>query len=429
MQNVKPKKTTLKNGIRLVTSPNKATNTVSVLMFFKTGSRFEDPKIQGISHFLEHMIFKGTKKRPNAIDISKTMDRIGAEFNAFTSNDQTGYYIKAAASHLPLIFDLLGDILLNSEFKTAEIEREKGPVISEIRRHFENPESYIHDVAYETLFGNTNIGRNVAGSEKTVTALTRKTIVDYYKTHYFAHNLIVGVSGNISEAEVKTLAEKHLGALKGGEYHSPEAVRPNFKNYKIQLKTRPLKQTQVSIAFLGLPHNHADLPAQKLLQIILGGGMSSRLFVEVREKRGLCYYVYASGDQFDETGGFFITSGVDAKRVELALQTIFQELNKMKQKGPSKKELEDAIEQLKGRLMISLEDSFAVAEYMVTQEAFKTEGAQSLEEILKEYEKVTVKDIQRVASDLFRKESLALTLVGPFKNKAPFQKIVEKYFE
>lgn len=428
MLNLTPKKTILKNGIRLITAPNKATNTVSVLMFFKTGSRFENPKIQGISHFLEHMIFKGTKKRPNPIDISKAMDRIGAEFNAFTSNDQTGYYIKAEASHVGLIFDLLGDILLNSEFKSAEIEREKGPVISEIRRHFENPESYIHDVSYETLFGNTNIGRNVAGSEKTVTGLTRKTLVDYYKTHYFAHNLIVGVSGNISETEVKTLAEKHLGALKGGEYHSPEQVQPKFKDYKVELKTRPLKQTQVSVAFPAHHHNHPDLAAQKLLQVILGGGMSSRLFVEVREKRGLCYYVYASSDQFEETGGFFITSGVDAKRVDLALTTILQELKKIKKHGVQEKELKDAFDQIKGRLMISLEDSFAVAEYMVTQEAFKVEGAQDLKTILKHYEKVTTKDIQRVARDLFKKESMALTLVGPFKDKKHFQKIVDRSF-
>lgn len=428
MLNLKPKKTTLKNGIRLVTAPNKATNTVSVLMFFKTGSRFEDPKIQGISHFLEHMIFKGTKKRPHPIDISKTMDRIGAEFNAFTSNDQTGYYIKAEASHLTLIFDLLGDILLHSEFKTAEIEREKGPVISEIRRHFENPESYIHDVSYETLFGNSNIGRNVAGSEKTVSGLDRKTIVQYYNTHYFAHNLIVGVAGNISEAEVKNLAEKYLGALKGGTYHAPEEVYPLFKNYKVALKTRPLKQTQVSIAFPAYNHNHPDLAAQKLLQIILGGGMSSRLFISVREKRGLCYYIYTSSDHFDETGGFFITSGIDAKRIDEALVTIFQEIEKMNRQGPSQSELKDALDQMKGRLMISLEDSFAVAEYMVTQEAFKLEGAQDIKTILEQYEKVTIQDIKRVANDLFQKEKLALTLVGPFKDKTHFQKIIEKSF-
>ncbi len=428
MLNLKPKKTTLKNGIRLVTAQNKATNTVSVLMFFKTGSRNEDPKVQGISHFLEHMIFKGTKKRPNPIDITGLMDRIGAEFNAFTSLDQTGYYIKSEARHLPLVFDLLGDILLNSEFKASEMKRELGPIISELRMYIEEPQRYAQEVCYETLFGKTNLGRPVGGDEKTVSSITRKMLVDYYNKHYFANNLIVGVSGNIEEKNVLKLAQKHLGSFKKGAYHEPDEVKPKFQNYKIDLRYRPLKQVNAILSFPSYDQNHKDLYALKLLQMILGGGMSSRLFIEVREKRGLCYYVYASSDQFKETGGFFISSGIDAKRIDEALETIFKELEKMKKNGPTQSELKDALNHLEGRMMINFEDSFAVAEYIVTQEAFKLGGAKDIKTILENYKKVTAEDITRVARDIFQKKHLALTFVGPFKeqNATRFQKIIEK---
>jgi predicted Zn-dependent peptidase len=430
MLNIKPKKTTLKNGIRLVTAQNKATETVTVLMYFKTGSRFENPKEQGISHFLEHMIFKGTTKRPNSIDIAGIMDRIGAEFNAFTSIDHTGYYIKAEASHLPLLFDLLGDMLLNSKFAVQEIAREKGPVISEIRMYQENPMSFAQESAYLSLFGKTGIGRPIAGDEKTVNSLDRKKIVDYYKTHYFAHNLIVGVAGNVDPAEVQKLAEKNLSSFDGGEYHSPKKVSPDFDTYKIDLKFRPLKQVNAIFGFPAYDHNHKDLPALRMLQTILGGGMSSRLFISVRERKGLCYYIRTSSDQFEDTGAFFVESGIDAKRIDLALTTIFQELKKMKRQGPTKKEVKDALDQMKGKLMIDFEDSFTVAEYMVSQEAFKKEGPQEISTILKKYEKVTSQDIQRVAKDILRKEKLSLTLVGPFKEKEKkrFQEIIEKSF-
>lgn len=424
--NITPKKTVLKNGIRLLTARNTGTSTVTVLMFFKTGSRYENPKIQGISHFLEHMMFKGTKKRPDATDISRKLDAIGAEYNAFTNYDYTGYYVKASAKYTSFLFDILSDILLNSVFKNSEIQREKGPVIEEIKMYDENPMYFVDEASQQTLFGNTNLGRSIAGSAKTVASLTRNQVVDYYNTHYYAQNLIVGVAGNFEEKNVQALIKKHLNSLKKGEKQTHVRVVPIISSPRVNLQNRKLKQINASIAFPMFDANHKDAVAARLLSVILGGGMSSRLFVSVRERKGLCYYIRTSTDFYEETGGFFIKSGLDAKRLDLALSTILAELGKIKKKPPTNEELKDAKEQVKGRLMINLEDSFAVAEMLVTEEAFKNQGAQDIRHTLAEIDKVTPTDIQRVAKEIFKKSATCLTMVGPLKNPKHFTRIIEK---
>lgn len=423
---MKAKKTILSNGIRLVTAALPSTKTVTVLMFFKTGSRYEDPKIQGISHFLEHMMFKGTKKRPKAIQISKLLDAIGAEFNAFTSLDHTGYYIKAASDKVELVFDVLGDILQNSLFQQAEITREKGPVIEEIKMYNENPMYFVEIGAYLNLFGENNLGRPIAGDETTVANLTRKQVVDYYRTHYFAENLIVGVAGNVSDNKVLTLARKHLSGFGQGKEQQHEPVVPVVTKPRVKLYHRPLKQVNSILAWPTVGHNHPDRHAVRVLASILGGGMSSRLFNAVRERKGLCYYINASIDHFEETGGFFIKSGLDLTRLDLALTTIFAELKKIKKQGPTKEELRDRIEHIKGRLLIDFEDSYSVVESMVQQEAFMKDGMKSIDQIIKDYEKVTVSDVKRVANAFLRRDALCLTMVGPLKDEKHFETLIQK---
>lgn len=423
---IKPKKTTLKNGIRVITAKSDGTNTVTVLMFFKTGSRYEDPKLQGISHVLEHMIFKGTKKRPDSLDISRELDRVGADFNAFTAQDYTGYYVKTTLEHVEMVFDILGDMLLNSLFDAKELAREKGPVIEEIKMYDESPSARVDLESYSNLFGKTNLGRPIGGSAKTVMGMTRKDIVDYYRSHYYAENLIVGIAGSFQEKKVLDLAKKHLTKFSDGNTQTFKPVQLNVTEPRVRIHYKPLKQVNVSLAFPAFGHNDSDTYALKVLSTILGGGMSSRLFVSVRERKGLCYYIRTTIDFFDETGGFFIKTGLDVNRIDLALKTIFSELRKIKREKVTAQELQDAKEHIEGRLMIEYEDSFEVAQTAVEQEAFRKDGVQDFDKLLKSYQSVTASDIQRVAKRVLVSKSLCLTMVAPFKSDAKFQKLLKK---
>jgi len=425
MPNIQPKKSVLPNGVRYITAQNKATDTVTVLFFFETGSRYENPKLQGISHFLEHMMFKGTKKRPNTHDISKQLDAIGADFNAFTSVDHTGYYIKAHAKHLDFIFEMLSDILLHSKFDAKELAREKGPIIEEIKMYNENPMAFAELQSYVTLFGNSGVGRPIAGSEKTVSKMTRQNIVDYYRAQYNTESLIVGVAGNISQAAVKRLVHKHLRNFSDGKHKHPKQVVPKKDGPKVNLFTRPLKQVNAVVTFPVFGHMHEDAYVLRMLSIILGGSMSSRLFIQVRERKGLCYYIRSSIDFFEDTGGLFIQSGLDARRIDLALRTILSEVGKLKRQGPTARELADAKEQIKGRYMIRFEDTYTVAETLVEQEAFQ-KGSKTLDDLFEKYDAVTVKDVQRVAKDIFQKKACGLTMVGPVKNASKFEAVIKK---
>ncbi len=416
-------KSTLKNGTRLLMAPQDGTGSVTLLILFAVGSRYEDDRIKGISHFLEHMMFKGTKKRPTALSLSQELDAIGAEFNAFTSKEYTGYYIKAPAKYLALLFDILEDMLMHSLFSPTEIKKEKGPVIEEIHMRHDNPLWLIGDLTEEVVFGDNTLGKDIAGTPQTVRNITRKNLVTYFKQHYHAGNMLVGVAGSFAETTVQRLAQKHLSKFPSQPKipHKEEIIAQTAPRFHVA--PRKSAQLLMSLSFLAYPHKHPNQDALDLLTTVLGQGMSSRLFVAVREHRGLAYSVSASNESYHDTGIFTVDAGVDPKRIEEALKAIIVELKKVKTKGITKEELHKAKEQTKGRLTLALENSREMSQWVTFQECFD-DGARTTKERFKEIDRVTLEDVKRVARDILKKETLNLVIIGTPKDQKRLEKIV-----
>lgn len=405
----------LKNGMRVHLLPINSTKAVTVLVLTKVGSRYENNKVLGGSHFIEHLMFKGTKRRPTTLDISKTLDQYGAEFNAYTGKDMTGYYIKIASDKAPIAIDLLHDMIFNSKYDQKEITREKGVIVEEIKMYEENPIMHVNDLLEQAIFEGNPLGLEIAGTAESVKAMKRQDLINYRDKYYIPSEMVVIVSGNIPK-NVMTLLNKTFGSVKQKEkpsefdhYHNP--VKP----IRIKRQFKDLKQIQVALGFETPGRTHADLPAIKLLAGILGGAMSSRLFIEVRERRGLCYSIRASVDNYEEVGVFLIRAGLDAERLTEAMKVIFGELKKIKKNGVTEKELRYMKDNIAGSLKLSLEDSSNYAEFFGRQELYLGK-AETPEERLAEIEKVTCADIKRVANLVIDLEKFAIAVVGPYKN-------------
>ena len=297
------RKTTLDNGLRLLTIPMPGVASVTMLITVAAGSRFEEKNINGLSHFLEHMAFKGTQKRPTALDIATLIDGIGGEFNAFTSKDHTGYYIKAAQKHLPLLFDVLSDMLLHSKFDPAEIEREKGVIIEEINMYEDMPIRKISDLYENLLYGDTKLGRDIAGIPDVIRSIKREDFIAYLNRFYGPANTIVTVSGGI-EGSARELTNKYLGEWQSKKPEQPEKFRDGQKKPALLLRHKDTQQAHLCIGVRGYNLTHPDRYKLGVLTNLLGGGMSSRLFIEVRERRGLAYYIRSANEMYTDVGNF-----------------------------------------------------------------------------------------------------------------------------
>ncbi|PJE50550.1 MAG: hypothetical protein COV29_04045 [Candidatus Yanofskybacteria bacterium CG10_big_fil_rev_8_21_14_0_10_36_16] len=419
---------TYSNGLRLITVPMESTKTVNVLVLVGTGSRYETKDINGISHFLEHMMFKGTKKRPGALDISQELDSIGAEYNAFTSKEYTGYYIKAASSKFDLTLDVISDIFQNSKLDEKEIDKERGVIIEEINMYFDMPRRDVHDVFEGLLYGDQPLGWNIAGEKENINNIQRHQFVDYFNSHYFAGNTIVAVSGNVTPDEVKEKVEKSFNNIR--EHEKLTALPTHEKQDKPALKTKEKKTDQTNFILGCRAYNMFDdhnLNTAEVLSVILGGNMSSRLFTEVREKRGLAYSVASWADAFTDVGYFGTQSGTDNSRFLEALKVVLDEYKKIANEKIPEKELKKAIEYIKGKTVIGLESSDSMAVFYAEQELLRKE-IKTPEEKLKEIEKVTIDDIQKIAQDIFKPEKLNLAVIGPVQDKEEeIQKILNSW--
>lgn len=408
-------KSTFKNGVRLITAPQPQSETATIIVMFATGSRYETAEINGMSHFLEHMFFKGTEKRPTSLDITKELDGVGAEFNAFTSKDHTAYYIKVAKQHLPLAIDVVADMLLNSKFDAEELDKEKGVIVEEINMYEDNPMMYLHDIFEEEMYKGHKLGWLIAGSRETVRATTRQAMVDYKNTHYRGDNTVVAVAGNLPD-NIETLVEKAFAPL-GGE------VKENAFGYELyshqqdaprtRLLHRPSEQAQVGIGFPAYEYGHKDLIASKVLATILGGNMSSRLFVEVREKRGLAYMVRASVSEYQDIGNFMVQTGLDKGRIQPAIEVIREQFERLKQETVDAGELQRAKDYVIGKTSIKLEDTSDLAVWYSTQESLQNKLI-TPEKRFEEINAVTEDDIQRVAQELFDEKKTTLAVIGPY---------------
>lgn len=416
----------LPNGLRLITVPMPSFESATVLVMVGAGSRYETPKNNGISHFLEHMAFKGTTKRPNAQAIASLIDGIGGEFNAFTSKEVTGYYVKSAANHVDLCLDILSDMLQNSKLDEAEIQREKGVILEEINLYEDTPSRKIGDVYEGLLYGDTPMGWDIAGRKEVIKATTRKDFVDYMQSFYSADNLTVVVAGGIEAENVEKLVEKYFGQMKSFDTLKYSQLVENQVKPALTIKHKTTEQVHIAIGFRTVSINNEEKHALSVLAAILGGGMSSRLFSEVREKRGLAYYVRTSSEHFQDGGNIVSTAGLDPKRLEEGISVIVEEYSKFA-KGTAnvtEKELSKAKEYLKGHFVLELEDSRSVAAFHAQAELLEKK-IETPEELIAKTDKVTLGDVEAMAKKYFKNETLNLAIIGNFTDRQKFEKLLK----
>lgn len=410
---------TLDNKLRVITVPLKETKAVTVLVIAKVGSRYETGNIRGISHFLEHMSFKGTNKRPTALSISKELDSVGAEFNAYTSKDHTAYYIKADARHIDLALDLLSDMLFNSKLDAKEVERERGVIIEEMNMYYDNPLIYIEDLFEESIFKGNPLGQDIIGNKKTIEGMDREKITSFVNKYYTNSNLVIGIAGSIDDKIInkvnKYFKSKNFGK---GEYEfkkfASEQARPQVK-----IMHKDSQQIQIGMGFPAYGYGHKNTYAFQLLSVILGGNMSSRLFVSVRERKGLCYYIKCQPNIYEDTGNLYIQSGLDKNRLDEAINIILEELKKVKQNGVTGPELQRAKDYIKGKTILNLEDSSHVCEWYVKQMVLQKKLL-TPEEKFKLYERVNKDDILRVAKNIIQSNKINLAVIGPYHSGKQF---------
>lgn len=421
-------KITLKNGLRVIFAPIKGAQTTSILTLFKVGSRYETKKLSGASHFIEHLMFKGTEKRPSTLDITRELDGFGAHYNAFTAKDHTGYYVKINSKHTDLAFDILSDILRNSKFDKKEMEREKRVILEEINMYEDNPLMYIDDLLEEIMFKGNTLAWHIIGSKKSVKEMDRKEVLKYYKKFYSPKNFVLCVAGHVDE-KVKKEMKKYFGEYKAGKYQpeSFEEFRAGSEKSgkpKINLKYKETGQVQAALGFPAYSYSDPRIYPLYLLSAILGGNMSSRLFVSVREKEGLAYFIRSSLDLYEDTGALIIQAGLDKSRLAEALKIILKELKKIKEKGVSKEELKRAKDFIEGKTTLQLEDSIHVAEWFGKQELLTDEILTPQEKFDKIFA-VKEKDIKEVAGDILKTAKINLALIGPFKSGEKFLKLLK----
>lgn len=416
---------TLSNGLKILTIPMTGVESVTVLVMVGVGSRYEEKKINGLSHFLEHMAFKGTRKRPSAFDIASLIDGIGGEFNAFTSKDHTGYYVKAAKKHLSLLIDVLSDMLLHSKFDPIEIEKEKGVIIEEINMYEDIPMRKIGDLYENLLYGDTKLGRDIAGIKEVIKSVKREDFISYMDRFYGPGNTVVAIAGGIplKVDPLKGMVEKYLGGWKSKKVEKSEFFKDNQIKPALLLTYKDTQQAHLCLGVRSFPLLHPGRYASGVLTNILGGGMSSRLFIEVRERRGLAYYVRANDERYIDVGNFVVQAGVDVARIDDAIGVILDELRKIKNAKIDKKELIKAKENMKGKLILELEDSRSVAALFATSKVIE-DKILTPSEIMQKVDSITIEDLQKVAGEIFNKSQLNLAIIGPYKDGERFRKLL-----
>ncbi|MFH1671636.1 MAG: pitrilysin family protein [Candidatus Portnoybacteria bacterium] len=418
------KKTTLKNGLRIITVPSKSTKTAAVLVLVGTGSKYEAKNINGLSHFLEHMFFKGTKKYPSTLKLIEPLDRIGGIYNAFTSDEYTGYWAKVDAKHLDLILDWVSDIYSNSLIKQEEINRERGTILQEINMYLDAPSSYVSVLWMELLYGDQPAGWQILGTQEVIKKIKRPDFIKYLKEHYSSQNTVVAVAGNINHGSIINKIREYFKGVNVSNAKDKVPVKEKQNIPQSLIYYKKTDQSHLHLGFRAYNIFHPDKYALGLLANILGGNMSSRMFISVREKQGLAYYVRTETD-LNTDAGFLVTSaGVDNQKVERAIETIMKEYKKIKEKKISQSELQKAKDYTRGTALISMESPDEQASFYASQELLTGEIL-TLEEKLAKINKVTVNDIYRVANDVFRPEKLNLALIGPFKEKNKFDKLLK----
>ena len=415
--------TTLDNGLRVLTAPMPHTRSVSISFYVGAGSRYETAPVAGLSHFVEHMLFKGSSRRPTAKEISEAVDRVGGMLNGGTDRELTVYYVKVAKPHFRLAFDILVDMLRRPLVEPAEIEKERRVVIEELASVGDSPAQQADILLDGVMWPDQPLGWDVAGSKETVSALSRETVMEYLGTQYVPNNTVLSVAGAVEHAQVLDLVTRELDDWTPG---SPTSWYPAVDGQcrpRLKVKYDKTEQAHISLAVLGVSNQDPDRYAVDLLSAIIGEGMSSRLFIELRERRSLCYDVHSYTSHFRDTGAFTVYAGVDPKQAPDAVAAILEQLA-ITRDGIPEDELVKAKELTKGRLLLRMEDTRSVSGWLGVQEIL-TGRVRSVDEVVENVEAVTTEDLRRVANDLFRTDRLAMALVGPYRSERRFASVLK----
>jgi len=410
---------TLSNGLRVLTAPLGHAQSVACYVMFAAGSRYENASNRGIAHFAEHMFFKGTERRPTARDIAMEVDSIGGEFNAFTSKEYTGYYIRCAGERRDQAFDVLVDMLRNSKFDSEELEREKGVIIEEMNMYVDTPRDYIGSVYEELLFGSNPLGWETLGTKETIEGASRQTFLDYLGEWYRPSRMVVGCAGAVGD-DLLAMLEGLVGDIPDGATGAPVAATiEQTTEPRVRIHRKDSDQANVALGVPSYPLGHPDRYALQLVGTVLGTGMSSRLFLEVRERRGLAYYVFAFNNSFTDAGTLYAQAGVDLKRAEEAVKVIADEFKKLADEQVPAEELEKARALAKGRFVLQTESPNGLLVSGLRREVLEGKAAEPTE-ILAGLDAVTAEDVQRVAQDVIGSSGLRCAVIGPFDDEEKF---------
>ena len=412
---------TLPNGIRVYSAEIGHVRSVSVACYFGVGARFEDDAIAGASHFIEHMLFKGTQRYPSAQTISEAIEGVGGALDAATDKEVTVYSAKVASHHFTLAMDVITDMIRRPLMSAEEIEKERGVIVEELSMYRDSPADWVNVLADEAMWPGLALGREVAGSRETVERLSREILLDYKARHYTPSNLVISVAGNVSQEQALAVITERLGDW-------PAAAAPSWLPCpipagapRVRLETRPTEQTNLCLLTPGIGHMDQRHYALTLLNAALGDGMSSRLFIEIRERQGLAYDIGSAPTYYHDTGAFSISAGVEPKRAAPTIAAIARELRRLRNQPLPPEELARAKEYTKGRMALRLEDTATVAAWMGGQEIVSGEALE-LDEVMARLDAVRAEDVQALANELFRTEALRLAVIGPQKGLAEFER-------
>lgn len=411
----------LPNGIRVITVPIKGHPTVTVEVFVEVGSKYETKPESGISHFLEHMCFKGTKKRPSVLAVTRELDSIGAQYNATTSQEWTGYYAKCDARHFDIALDVVSDIYLNSTLPESEMEKEKGVIVEEINMYEDLPQRKVQDIFMELLYGDTPAGRDIAGTRENVRSFTHAALTGYRARHYVSDATTVIVAGNIDEKTALEKVTRMFASAARGEKGDKEKVMEAQKKPAAKVFFKETDQAHFVLGVRTFDTHDERNPVLRVLSAVLGGGMSSRLFQKVRDQMGAAYYVGAAPDSFTDHGFFEVAAGVDQKRVPEVVTAVLDELSRLTKEAVSEAELKKAKEYLNGTMYLSLETSDAVADFYGYQEVMR-KVIKTPDEVRARVNAVDAASIRELAQELFVDRNLNFSLIGRFKDAGEFER-------
>jgi len=420
-------KAVLDNGLRVITSTMPHSRSVCLVILVGAGSCYESKEEAGISHFTEHLLFKGTQRRPTSKEITQDIEGVGGIINASTDKEVTIFWCKVADSHFPIALDVLSDLLLNSRFDNKEIEQERRIISEEINMNLDLPQQRVNTLIDELLWPEQPLGRDVIGYKETVSSITRKQLLNYVARRYMPNNTVLSIAGNIQHEEAMDQIEPLFNKWAAGKPSTDYRTDDNQTEARLRIEPRDIEQAHLCLAVHGFSHSHPRRFTLDLLNTVLGGGMSSRLFTEIREHRGLAYDIYSSTDHFLNSGSFIIYAGVDPKKVEIAVAAILKELSKIKQEITTS-ELTRAKELSKGRLHLRLEDSRNVALWYGSQEILMRQIL-DIDDVISIVDAITIDELKEVAKEILTDSGLNLAVTGPIKEEESYRDKLIKVFK